>query len=97
MCSGAEQCSNHILELPRAKIDMTKIADAQDCIESAKDPDLVASLEDTVTEWCKRIEVVSFENVCKVMEILFHLILVGPGGVRSDSKGGRWNGTTGGT
>ena len=67
MYSGAEQCSNHILELPRAKIDMTKIADAQDCIESAKDPDLVASLEDTVTEWCKRIEVVSFENVCKLM------------------------------
>lgn len=56
--AGAEECSSHVLELPKAAVDMSKIEDARDCIEAAKDPDLVASLEVTVTDWCKRIEVV---------------------------------------
>ena len=55
---GAEQCSSQILELPQASVDISKLDDARDCIEVSKDPDFVASLEVTVTDWCKRIEVV---------------------------------------
>lgn len=38
------------------EVNMSEINSAQDCIQAAANPDIVASLEQTVTYWCKQIE-----------------------------------------
>ena len=62
MCyPGAQQSVEGVVRLKMSEsIDMSAITSAQDCIDAATNPDMLASIEELVAIWCKQIEQVDW-------------------------------------
>ena len=50
---------DQIILAPWKDVNLTSVVSASDCIEAAENPDFVAAIEETITQWCGQIEKVS--------------------------------------
>ena len=63
MTSGAKISAETAVKLKENPVDMSQISTANECINAAANPEVLATLEDMVAAWCKQIE--------QVLKIIF--------------------------